>query len=230
MKKSAAAGTDPFLALLEWRNTPREGYKLSPAQILFGRRTRSKLPTADVLLSTATAQSAQRALSESKQKQAFYYNRGAKERPVLSPGQTVRVKFDDDWRKAEIERQLSNRSYNVKLEDGSTRRRTSRHVRFSSEPPIVFHNDDLDTAPTSDDATAPVPPPPPPPGETRPQSPSAPVQHESSESSLPSTDDQQQPPTQRVNQRQQRPAVIDNSSQKTTRSGRVVKIPARYKQ
>ena len=41
------------------------------------------------------------------------------------------MKFDDqsDWRKAEIANVLPHRSYDLRLEDGTVRRRTSRHVR-----------------------------------------------------------------------------------------------------
>ena len=41
---------DPLLAILDWRNTPSEGFSTSPAQRLMGRRTRTLLPTADKLL------------------------------------------------------------------------------------------------------------------------------------------------------------------------------------
>ena len=48
-----------------------------------------------------SAKDAQVALTEAKQRQAVYFNRTAKERPALSVGQTVRVRYDDsDWRKA----------------------------------------------------------------------------------------------------------------------------------
>lgn len=43
MKRSA----DPYLALLEWRNTPTIGMGSSPAQRLLSRRTRGVLPTAN---------------------------------------------------------------------------------------------------------------------------------------------------------------------------------------
>ena len=50
------------------------------------------------------------------------------------------MRFDEgDWRKAEIIRVLPHRAYQLKLEDGSTRRRTSRHVTFSSDSePCTF--------------------------------------------------------------------------------------------
>ena len=121
---------------------------------MFGRRTRTLLPSAEALLTTPNAASAQTALTKAKQRQALYYNRGAKDRPALAVGQTVRVRFDEDkWRKAEVSRILPHRSYEVRFDDGSTRRRTSRHVRFSAEPPIVIKTDVGD-----DESTAAAPP------------------------------------------------------------------------
>jgi len=39
--------TDSYLALLEWRNTPSEQLGPSPAQLLLGRRMRTRHPTAN---------------------------------------------------------------------------------------------------------------------------------------------------------------------------------------
>ena len=50
MKKSASTSSDFHLALLDWRNTQTEGMKSSPAQRMFGRRTRTLLPTSKKLL------------------------------------------------------------------------------------------------------------------------------------------------------------------------------------
>lgn len=144
MIKAAEANADPFLALLEWRNCPAEQLSpYSPAQLMFGRRTRTRLPTCDKLLDTPTSQAASKALASAKERQAAYYNRSARERPPFSVGQTVRVRFDErpEWRKAEIADVLPYRSYNVRFEDGTTRRRTSKHVRFSAERPIVIDDD-----------------------------------------------------------------------------------------
>jgi len=131
MTKAYESGTDPFIALLNWRNCPSGDLGASPDQLLMGRRIRSQLQTASTLLSTPTAQAARAALTEAKRRQSFYYNRKAKLRPTLPVGQTVRMRFNEgDWRKAEILRVLPHRAYQLKLEDGSTRGRTSRHVRF----------------------------------------------------------------------------------------------------
>ena len=50
IKKAASTNLDFQLALLDWRNTPTEGMKSSPAQRMFGRRTRTLLPTSKELL------------------------------------------------------------------------------------------------------------------------------------------------------------------------------------
>jgi hypothetical protein len=108
MSKAKETGGDPLLALLDWRNTPAEHSGLSPVQLMFGRRTRTRLPTAGVLLSTPASAEACASLSASKERQASYSDRGAKERPTLSVGQTVRARFDDrDWRLGEVARVLS---------------------------------------------------------------------------------------------------------------------------
>ena len=142
MQKAVEDRRDPFLALLEFRNTPSESLRLSPAQIIFGRQTRSLIPIHSTLLQTDSSQQTRSRLMDSKAKQMSYYNRKARSapRPPLEIGQTVRFKpsADDEWRKGEIADKLPFRSYRVRLPDGSTLRRTSRHVRFSSEPPIVM--------------------------------------------------------------------------------------------
>ena len=191
MIKAHETITDPFLALLEWRNTPWEQLGPSPAQLILGRRTRTRLPTADKLLETSTSAAASSALATAKKRQAEYYNRGAKERQPLSKGDTVRVKFDErpDWRKAEVANVLPHRSYEVRFDDGTVRRRTSKHVRFSAEPPIIVDDDS-----------------PPPPTTVNSRNPTPAVQrHVPPPSSAP------QAPSQIV-----------------TRSGRVVRRPARY--
>ena len=193
MIKAHETNSDPFLALLEWRNTPSEQLGPSPAQLILGRRTRTRLPTANKLLDTPTSSAASSALVAAKRKQAVYYNRGAKEKPPLSKGNTVRVKFDErpDWRKAQVTNVLPHRSYEVRFEDGTVRRRTSKHVRFSTEPPIIV-DDDHTSSPTGANT--------------------APPAGGASHNNPPTSSPQQAPSTAPV----------------VTRSGRVVRRPARY--
>lgn len=150
MEKATSDREDPFLALLAWRNTPAEQLGPSPAQIMFGRRTRTHLPATSSLLASPHDAIAHDELVAAKARQAAYYNRGAHERPPLAVGDTVRTRWDkgDEWRKARVVEVLPHRSYNVQFDDGSTRRRTSKHVRFTREPPLIIR-DELDTPSTA---------------------------------------------------------------------------------
>jgi transposase InsO family protein len=206
IQKAEEANADPLLALLDWRNTPAESSKLSPAEIIFGRQTRTLLPSSAAKLTPPTAAAAihRHGILKSKEKQAEYYNRaGLKEREPLPPGQTVRVRFaDDEWRKAETVKALPNRSYEVRMQDGTVRRRTSRHIRRSAERPIVLQQPD-------------------PPGDGNIQ-PSA---------------EQQQTPTERANPPGERSSgaygvrgADGRCGPTVTRSGRVIKLPVRFRQ
>jgi hypothetical protein len=158
MAKALETQSDPFLSLLAWRNTPSEQLEKSPVELMFGRRTRTIIPTASSLLDTESSQHTRERLAAAKRKQALYYNRNAKPKQQLPVGQTVRVKLkpDSDWHKATVEETLPYRSYTVRLEDGSTRRRTSKHVRFSPEPPIVYQDDTAGPATTTTVAPSPT--------------------------------------------------------------------------
>jgi len=120
---------------------------------MFGRRTRTNLPTTTELLSISYDESALDALLDAKRRQANYYDRRARPREPLSVGDTVRTRWNnhDDWEKAEITKVLPYRSYQLRFEDGSMRRRTSKHVRFSSEPPLVIRGE-IEVAPTANGA------------------------------------------------------------------------------
>jgi len=125
------SNADPFLALLDWRNTPSESLKQSPAQVFFGCVTRTRLPSTQQQLCTPTSQDIQRHLAKAKEKQAKVYDdRGTKPRPPLKVGDTVRFlpEGEGEWRKGEIQKVRPHRSYEVMQGDGTTCRRTSRHV------------------------------------------------------------------------------------------------------
>ncbi len=50
LRKADDEGNDPYIALLEYRNTPITGMQESPAQLLMSRMLKSKLPTTTALL------------------------------------------------------------------------------------------------------------------------------------------------------------------------------------
>lgn len=56
LKKSLLEGTDPYLVMLEYRNTPVSKEIPSPAEILFSRKIRGMIPCKRSLLKPKVAQ------------------------------------------------------------------------------------------------------------------------------------------------------------------------------
>jgi len=138
MKKSVEAGTDFNICLLNWRNIPNENLLLSPVQILMGRRTRTLLPMSSKKLDTPESKTVNLRSALAQEKQAKYYDRGSRLKPTLSVGETVRARLhtNRDWEKGQVVKVLPFRSYIVKNEDDREFRRNSRHVRFTTEPAL----------------------------------------------------------------------------------------------
>lgn len=139
MRKATEAHSDPYIALLDWRNTPSEGFDTSPTQRLLGRRVRTAFPMNAKLLSVPGQRANKRSMRQTKSKQAKYYNRTAQSKPAIPLNQTVRAKINDktDWVKAEIVGVHPYRSYTIETEGGAQYRRNRKHVRFSKETPII---------------------------------------------------------------------------------------------
>ena len=89
MKKSSSTSSDFHLALLDWRNTPTEGMKSSPAQRMFGRPTRTLLPTSKKLLKHQLVTDVRDRKLQRKEVQTRYYNQNVKELPSLIKGDDV---------------------------------------------------------------------------------------------------------------------------------------------
>ena len=68
LKKALKDNKDPWLAMLDERNTPTESLGLSPAQQLMCRRTRTRLPTATSLLNPKFPESVTEKLKLKRQK------------------------------------------------------------------------------------------------------------------------------------------------------------------
>ena len=74
-KKAQLDRKDPLLlvlALLDWRDTPSEGIRMSPVQWLMGRRTRTLLPAPEKLLRPEIPQSTGDRLTARKETQTKY--------------------------------------------------------------------------------------------------------------------------------------------------------------
>ena len=90
-------------------------------------------------------------INDRKAKQTYFYNRSAKELSRLEPGDPVRIKPETDsrtWTKANEYKEVDNRSYKVRTEDGRTYRRNRMYLRLTSfrEPFHTARFPDLSTS------------------------------------------------------------------------------------
>lgn len=132
LKKADCEGRDPYVALLEYRNTPVAGALFSPAQMLMSRMLRAKLPARSRLL-TPQVVSAQCQLQQRQDKYKQYYDRGSKRLTELQPGSVVRVRHENVWEPAVVMRKEGHpRSYIVTRE-GREYRRNRRHLMNTAE-------------------------------------------------------------------------------------------------
>ena len=116
-KKAIKGDKDPWSALQDYRNTPTEGMKSSPAQRLMSRRTRTLLPTATSLLHQKVAEGVEDQIIQKKQKANYYHDRTAKLLPEREVGQEVRVaptERSKPWKSATCVQKLSDCSYLVR--------------------------------------------------------------------------------------------------------------------
>jgi len=86
MRKAFESKQDVAIALLQYRNAPVAGYEYSPAQLLFNRSLRTKLPT----LPATDRDPKHRDLQRRQDRQKVYHDRHTRTLPPLKPGDTVR--------------------------------------------------------------------------------------------------------------------------------------------
>ena len=83
------------------------------------------------LLKPAIPTGVYKSQKDNQAKQAFFYDKTAKDLKALSDGDVVRVKPQDTDRKfikAKVEKQVDIRSYRVKTEDGRVFRRNRKDL------------------------------------------------------------------------------------------------------
>ena len=122
-------------ALFEWRNSPRtDGY--SPAQMVFGRRQRSSLPTLPNALEPIDKQDAAQRREQTRNKSQARQE-ASRELPPLKVGQKVRVQNhnSNQWNLIGqvIKQREHGRSYAIHMEGGKTYIRNRCLIR-------PFHN------------------------------------------------------------------------------------------
>lgn len=115
LKKAADSGSDPYLTLLSYRASPLE-CALSPAELLMNRKLRTTLQS---YMKQKRRPKLEQKLQQQKMKQKSFYDRTAKQLPLLSTKDTVRIEVPDGWRtKATVLQEVAPRSFAVRTEEG----------------------------------------------------------------------------------------------------------------
>ena len=139
LTKAAADGKDPYIALMQYRNTPFPDSP-SPAQLLMNRRLRTTLPATDAYLKPRISdpEVMMEAVDKRHSKQKKHYDKTAlsSSRPPLKPGTSIRMQTErgGSWKPATVVSSAgAPRSYFVKTAGGSTFRRNRNMLRDTKE-------------------------------------------------------------------------------------------------
>lgn len=137
--------SDPYKAILAYRNTAIDMLGKSPAQLFFNRRLKTDLPTASPLLESNSfgMQDIQERLKTRIHQQKINYDAHAgKELRDLYPGESTVMCHEKKWTPAVIVQQHSSpRSYILQTQSGKRYRRNRRHIKptsatFSDKPEV----------------------------------------------------------------------------------------------
>ena len=133
LMKAITDGSDLNLVLLAYRSTPISSELKSPAEILFNRKLRNKVPDFKLDdLNKAKYKNVNNLLNNRQNIQKFYYDRrSGHERPPFKSGDFVKYKEkvdDKSWEDAQIlnRRNQNGRSYELINQHGNTISRNKR--------------------------------------------------------------------------------------------------------
>ena len=131
-KKALKDNKDPWLSLLDYRNTPTAGIQSSPVQRLMSRRTKTLVPIATNLLYPEVPEGVTDKIYQKRQKAKSYHDRNVKVSPDLDIGQEVRIApihRGKTWDAGTCLQKLSDRSYLVETDGGELLRRNRQAIR-----------------------------------------------------------------------------------------------------
>lgn len=130
-KQILKKATDQYAALMEYRASPITGIGKSPAELLFGRAMRTKLPCSAEMLNSKQSMTevVREKMKINKDRQKHYYDRNAgPELPELEDGEEVHVRRGKEWKPAKVIRKSEIRSYQIQPETGQEVRRNRRYL------------------------------------------------------------------------------------------------------
>lgn len=174
LKKSREERQDYKEALKEFRNTIVPSMGASPAQILFSRRLKTKLPIQKSELKPQVQRQVPERIKQQEERTKAWYNKNARRsEPVFKPGDPVLIKSSkkENWKPAIVKQKLQEpRSYLVSTPSGDLRR-TAEHLSlnhgavpeeddladydFVYEQPVASHVEEIPVIPNEQDELQP---------------------------------------------------------------------------
>ena len=94
IKRILKKADDPYIGLMEYRNTPVTGMTYSPSQLLMSRITRTKIPVSKELLVPQIANNARQQLKQRQRRQKQNYDKSTKPLQPLDFGESVHLRQD----------------------------------------------------------------------------------------------------------------------------------------
>ena len=139
VKRILKKADDPYVGLMEYRNTPVTGMTYSPSQLLISRTTRTKIPISKELLLPAVPINAQQQLEQRQNQQKQNYDKSTKPLPPLEIGESIHLRQDSIWVPATVSGLApAPRSYIVATSDGQQYRRNRRDLLKTNIPPSTI--------------------------------------------------------------------------------------------
>ena len=139
VKRILKKADDPYIGMLEYRNTPVTGMTYSPSQLLMSRTARTKIPATKELLQPCVPTDVRQQLESRQRQQALYYNKGAKPLQPLKANENVRLRQGSTWVPAVVSESANTpRSYIVTTTNGQDYRRNRRDLLQTGEPPHII--------------------------------------------------------------------------------------------
>lgn len=140
MKKAMEEKQGIAKSLMEYRNTPLSDIGLSPAQLMFNRRLRTRLPMLTKKLNAEIfTQEVNQKIHKHQLKQEKYFNRGTRPLQPLKINDSITVYNPRKkcWEKAVVVGVGDFRTYEylVRLNSGVTLRRNCKELRLSYTSP-----------------------------------------------------------------------------------------------
>ena len=138
VKRILKKADDPYIGLMEYRNTPVTGMTYSPSQLLMSRIARTKIPISQELLLPAVASEAKQQLAQQQKRQKQNYDKSTKPLPPLEIGENVHLRQGNIWIPATVSGLASApRSYIITTTDGQQYRRNRRDLLKTNIPSTV---------------------------------------------------------------------------------------------